>query len=128
MGVRGGCGTTVLLVEENSELRQMTISWLNEEGFNVTAKDKGLTALAAIRSKTFDCIVLDAWLPDIDGFGVLKTARGFTDAPIILLADLGSSEEIAKCREAGCDDYMTTPYSLPELADRIRTIVKKRRG
>ena len=126
MGANGGCGTDVLLAEENPELRRMTISWLIEEGFNVTAKNKGLTALAAIRSKTFDCIVLDAKLPDIDGFGVLKTARGFTDAPIIFLADLGSSEEIAKCREAGCDDYMTTPYSLPELADRIRTVVKNR--
>ena len=128
IGVRGGCGTDVLLVEENFELRRTTISWLKEEGVNVTAKDKGLTALAAIRSKTFDCIILDARLPDIDGFGVLKTAREFTDAPIILLADLGSLEEIAKYREAGCDDYMTTPYSLPELTDRIRTVVKKTKG
>ena len=128
MGVRGGCDTDILLVEENSELRRTTISWLKEEGLNVTAKNKGLPALAAIKLKVFDCIVLDVRLPDIDGFGVLKTARGFTDAPIILLVDLGSSDEIAKCREAGCDDYMTTPYSLPELADRIRTIVKKRRG
>ena len=123
-----GCGTDILLAEENAELRRTTISWLKEEGFNVTAKDKGLKALAAIRSKAFDCIVLDVRLPDIDGFGVLKAARGFTDAPIILLADLGSSEEIAKCREAGCDDYLTTPYSLPELTDRIRTIAKKRKG
>jgi len=115
-------------VENNLELLSATVSWLKEEGFSVTAKDKGLKALAVIHAKMFDCIVVDVKLPDIDGFGVLKTARGFTDAPVILLADMGSTEEIAKCREAGCDDYMTTPYSLPELADRIRTIVKKTNG
>ena len=114
-------------MENNPELQSATVSWLKEDGFTVTAKNKGLKALVNIRAKAFDCIVVDVRLPDIDGFGVLKATRGFTDAPVILLADMGSTEEIAKCREACCDDYMTTPYSLPELADRIRMIVKKRR-
>jgi DNA-binding response OmpR family regulator len=122
-----GCGTDILLAEENADLLCATTSWLKDEGFIVTAEDKGLKALVAIRSRTFDCIVLDVRLPDIDGFGVLKAARVFTDTPIILLVDMGSTEEIAKCREIRCDDYMTTPYSLPELTDRIRTLVCRKK-
>ena len=125
---------SVLVVDDNPEILSANVSYLSEQGFDATAADTGIRAIALLNDKRFDCIVLDVLLPDLDGFTICKTARTVTDAPIIFLTCMDEVDDKVKGLLLGGDDYMTKPYSLKELAVRIHAILRreerivKRRG
>jgi two-component system OmpR family response regulator len=95
------------------------------EGFSVVPAYDGPSALQAFRDKSPDIVVLDVMLPGIDGLEVLKKIRDESATPVIMLT--ARSEEIDRLLGLGlgADDYMTKPFSLRELALRIRAILRR---
>ena len=115
----------ILLIDDNQEILDANASYLSKNGFSITTADSGLKAASLIASRSFDCIVLDILLPDLDGYAICKAARTVTDAPILFLSCLDEIDEKTRGLMLGGDDYMTKPYSLRELAARIRVLVRR---
>ncbi len=119
---------TILLIDDNEEILSANRSYLTKQGFDVTCADTGIKALAYLNENTYDCIVLDVLLPDLDGFSICKAARTITNTPILFLSCLEEADDKVKGLTAGGDDYMTKPYSLKELAARIGAMLRRSEG
>lgn len=115
----------ILLIDDNEEILEANASYLSKNGFAVTVADSGLKAASLISSRSFDCIVLDILLPDLDGYAICKAARTVTDAPILFLSCLDDIDEKTRGLMLGGDDYMTKPYSLRELSARIQALIRR---
>lgn len=115
----------ILIIDDNHEILDANLSHLAGEGFHVTATDTGVKAIAYLNEKQYDCIVLDILMPDLDGFAICKAARTVTDAPIIFLSCMDDPDDKVRGLMAGGDDYMTKPYSLKELAARVRALLRR---
>jgi DNA-binding response OmpR family regulator len=118
----------VLLIDDNQEILNANSSRLTDEGFVVTVADSGVRAVSLISSRSFDCIVLDILLPDLDGYAICKAARPITDTPSLVLSCLDEVDEKLKGLMMGGDDYMTKPYSLHELAARVHALIRRSGG
>lgn len=98
---------------------------LRLHGFEVDDVAGGAAALAAIRSRPPDLVVLDVMLPDISGFDVLTRLRGHSDVPVIMLTARGAEAERIAGLTGGADDYLAKPFNPLELIARIRAILKR---
>jgi DNA-binding response OmpR family regulator len=120
---------TVLLVEDDKELAEGLVDALATEGYGVECAADGPAGLRAALARGFDLVILDAMLPGLSGFDVLKELRGRGMAtPVLMLT--AKSEEMDKVRglKLGADDYVTKPFGIMELFARIETILKRTRG
>ena len=88
----------------------------------------GRQSIEVARTETLDVILLDIWLPDMDGFDVCQQVREFTDAPILFLTARDSEIDKVRGLELGADDYLTKPISPLELLARVRAILRRLRS
>lgn len=111
--------TTVLLVEDNSQIRNILKSYLERDHFDILETGAGNSAVAIARESTPDVILLDLGLPDLDGLEVMRQIRIFSDAFIIVIS--ARSEEVDRLvgLSSGADDYVTKPFSAREVMARI---------
>jgi len=116
-----------LVVDDERPLVGIVTSYLEREGFEVTAAYDGNAAVEAARAERPDVIVLDLMLPGIDGIEACRQIRGFSDAYIIMLT--AKAEELDKIvgLSTGADDYLTKPFSPGELVARIRAMLRRPR-
>ncbi|WP_253258701.1 response regulator transcription factor [Pseudonocardia sp. N23] len=122
-----GDRTSVLLVDDDTRIRQALGLALDDEGFAVEAAASGEQALAYLREGTADVVLLDLMLPGIDGLAVCRTLRAGGDLPIIIVSARSDSSDVIEGLEAGADDYVTKPLDAGELAARIRALLRRRR-
>ncbi len=119
---------TILLTEDEASIRDMLAYRLRSEGYNVITSSDGPDALDAAHKTHPDLIILDLMLPKLDGLEVCKQLRAnvqFQSTPIIMLtARVEESDKIIGL-ELGADDYVTKPFSWPELRARIRTQIRR---
>ncbi|PZR22704.1 MAG: DNA-binding response regulator [Flavobacterium psychrophilum] len=116
----------ILLVEDEPNLLSILKKGLAEKNFDVSAALDGTTALAMLEANTFDVVVLDVMLPDINGVEIcrrLRAARNFV--PVLMLTALDSSENIVTGLNAGADDYMPKPFKFSELEARINALARR---
>lgn len=120
--------TRVLIVDDEAPMVELLRVYLEHEGMEVLAAGDGLTALDLVRDRAPDVIVLDVMLPGLDGFEVLRRARTFSDAYVIMLT--ARAEEIDRIvgLSVGADDYLVKPFSLRELVARIQALLRRPRG
>jgi DNA-binding response OmpR family regulator len=118
----------VLLIDDNEEILSANAAYLTAQGFRVTCANTGIKAITLLDMHTYDCIVLDVLLPDLDGFAICKAARTVTHAPILFLSCLDAPDDKVNGLSTGGDDYMTKPYSLKELTARIRALLRRGEG
>jgi DNA-binding response OmpR family regulator len=118
----------ILLIDDNLEILTANRDYLTGAGYDVTCAGTGIKALSLLNENTYECIVLDVLLPDIDGFSICKAARTITNTPILFLSCLDETDEKVKGLTAGGDDYMTKPYSLKELEARIKAMLRRHNG
>jgi len=118
----------ILLIEDEEKIAGMVQQYLTRERFNVILAADGLTGLKMARQEHPDLIILDLMLPGMGGFDVCKEIRKESQVPIIMLT--ARAEEINKLLglELGADDYLTKPFSLAELAARIRAVLRRSSG
>ena len=114
----------VLLVEDNSDMRQYLRRLLTDEGYSVRAAPDGQAALEQIQSAIPDLILSDVMLPRLDGIGLLRRLRenpNLSDVPIILLSARAGEDFRLEGLEAGADDYLIKPFQARELLTRIKS-------
>lgn len=119
--------TRVLVVDDEAPIVELVRGYLEREGMEVSAASDGQEAIELIRRRAPDVVVLDVMLPGIDGFEVLRRARTFSDAYVIMLT--ARAEEIDRIvgLSVGADDYLVKPFSPRELVARIRALLRRPR-
>lgn len=119
----------ILLVEDETHVVSFIKKGLTEEGFEVTVAFDGKTGLQLALENTFDVIVLDIMLPEMNGLEVCKFIRVENQfVPILFLTALGTSENIVLGLENGADDYLVKPFKFIELVARIKTLIRRSKG
>ena len=124
----GSGAIRVLLVEDDDRLASLTARYLDSHGLVVTRASDGASGLATARSGGFDVVLLDLMLPGKSGLEVCRALRTSCAVPIIMVTALGDETDRVLGLEVGADDYVTKPFSSPELLARIRAVVRRARG
>jgi diguanylate cyclase (GGDEF)-like protein len=120
---------SLLIVDDEPDLRRILETLLHEDGYRVVTTGAGAEALALAQKQSFDLIILDLLLPDLDGFAVLGALRARPATaltPIILLSARDSAGEKVRGLQLGADDYVTKPFSAAELLARQRAALRRR--
>lgn len=119
----------ILLVEDEAHVVSFIKKGLSEEGFEVSVAFDGKTGLQLALENTFDLIILDIMLPEMNGLEVCKAIRVENQfVPILFLTALGTSENIVLGLENGADDYLVKPFKFIELVARIKTLIRRAKG
>ena len=119
----------ILLVEDDEVLGNGVKTGLTQIGYTVDWLKDGQAALHAMKSETFDLVVLDLGLPKLSGLELLQSARadGYI-TPVLILTARDSIEERVAGLDSGADDYLTKPFDLDELYARVRALLRRSTG
>jgi two-component system phosphate regulon response regulator PhoB len=117
--------TTVLLVEDEAKLAQVISQELEWHGYQVRHADDGLTALRLHEQQQIDLVILDWMIPTLDGLEVLRRLRQRSLVPVLMLTARAEESDRVIGLELGADDYLTKPFSMPELVARIRALLRR---
>jgi DNA-binding response OmpR family regulator len=120
--------TRALIVEDEKNLVGLLRKYLEREGFEVAEALDGPAALEVARRSEPDVVVLDWMLPGLDGMGVLRELRRFSDAYVIMLTAREGEVDRIVGLSTGADDYLVKPFSPGELVARIRAMLRRPRG
>jgi DNA-binding response OmpR family regulator len=116
----------ILVVEDEKRMAQVLRRGLEEEGHSVRVALDGSRALESVGQDSFDLIVLDVMLPEINGIEVARRLReGKRRTPILMLTARDTVPDVVKGLDAGADDYMTKPFSFAVLFARIRALERR---
>jgi len=116
---------TILVVEDDPDLRRILRLQLTTHGFTVAEAPDGAAGFAAVQQQRPDCVILDLMMPVLDGFGFLKRVRsvhGLQDIPVVIVT--ASEDERNRIRgfQYQADAYMSKPYDLRELTTQVRRL------
>jgi two-component system KDP operon response regulator KdpE len=115
---------TILLIEDEPQMRRFLRASLQSSGHALVEAATGREGLAAAAAHPPDVILLDLGLPDMDGLEVTQRLRAWTRTPIIVLSARDKEDDKVAALDAGADDYLTKPFSMPELLARIRVAIR----
>jgi DNA-binding response OmpR family regulator len=117
---------TVLVVEDETKIRELLRSYLEGEGFEVLSTGSGAEAITLGRSAHPDLVLLDLRLPDVPGEEVARELRQVSQTPILMLTAKTAEEDRIRGLELGADDYLTKPFSPRELVLRVQAVLRRR--
>jgi len=117
--------TTVLLVEDDENLRRALTLTLRARGYDVTDVATGSAAIDVLSRRRLDVVVLDLGLPDLDGVEVIRRVRETLTVPVVVLSARRDEVDKVRALDAGADDYMTKPFGVDELLARLRAAVRR---
>jgi len=117
--------TSILLIEDDPQLRGMLSYSLAQHGFTTQTAADGRTAKRLLAQIACDLIILDLGLPDMDGITVIEWVRRTNDRPIIVLSARRTQDDKVQALDAGADDYLTKPFGIDELCARIRVAERR---
>ena len=116
----------LLLLEDDMALNETIVDYFENLEFSVTPVYDGNSALDAIYENSFDLLLLDVNVPDMNGFEILKSVREQDiTTPAIFITSLNSMTDLENGYDSGCDDYIRKPFALKELKLRVETILKR---
>lgn len=119
----------ILVVEDNRTLADGLAAVLRVAGYAVDVVHDGVSADAVLTTETFDLVVLDLSLPEMDGLDVLRRMRARRNASsVLVLTARGALDERVRGLDLGADDYMTKPFEVSELEARIRVLLRRQAG
>ncbi|QND46556.1 response regulator transcription factor (plasmid) [Rhizobium lusitanum] len=119
----------ILLVEDNKALSEGLFAILRGAGYAVDVVGDGASANAAAAAETFDLVILDLNLPEMDGLDVLRAMRGRQNkAAVLILTARGTQEEKVRGLDLGADDYMIKPFDISEFEARVRVLLRRQAG
>ncbi len=118
----------ILIVEDELDIQELLCAYLQEAGYQTVAAGDGVTALALFQEQPFDLVLLDIMLPKIDGFGVCELIRRQSQVPVLMLTALDAEEQQLRGFGLEIDDYVTKPFSMPILLEKIRAVLRRSAG
>ncbi|MBV9581485.1 MAG: response regulator transcription factor [Chloroflexi bacterium] len=116
---------SVLIADDDPLIQRLVRTHLDRAGYRVLTAGDGEAALDMAAADQPDLIVLDLMLPKLDGFEVCKRIREFSLVPVLMLTARGEQVDKLRGFEAGADDYLTKPFSPPELLARIQAVLRR---
>jgi two-component system KDP operon response regulator KdpE len=115
---------TVLVIEDDKQIRRFLRALLSSQGYRVIDAESGKAGLLEATSRPPEVIILDLGLPDIDGLDVLREIRQWSRVPVVVLSARGQENQKVEALDAGADDYLTKPFGASELAARLRVALR----
>ncbi len=121
----------LLLVEDDSEIREIIIDYFTEKSNGaivISTAETGLDGQLEGVANDYDLILLDVMLPEVDGFTICRELRKTSDVPIIFITAKQNESDRLHGYSLGCDDYVTKPFSLAELYAKVNAILRRSKG
>ena len=115
----------ILIVEDEAMLREVLCDYFRSKGELPAEAANGLVALELLEEQTFDAVLLDIMMPELNGLSVCRAVRKNNDVPIIFLTALSDEEDKLLGYELGADDYVTKPFSLSVLYAKTMALIKR---
>jgi DNA-binding response OmpR family regulator len=115
----------ILIVDDEEKLRALIKRYANFEGHNVVEAGDGMEAVKLCQSETFDIIIMDVMMPELDGFSAVKEIRKNLDTPVIMLSARGEEYDKLHGFDLGIDDYVVKPFSSKEIMRRVNAILRR---
>ena len=118
----------VLIVEDEPDLSDALTYLLEQAGHSTSAARLGKDGLRLFHDRRPDLVILDVGLPDLEGWDVLERIRDISDVPVLMLTARGLEHEKVRGLQSGADDYVTKPFSNPELVARVQALLRRPRS
>ena len=117
---------TILVVDDFEDTRLLLRTWLERRGFRVVEAENGLQAINQAETEVPDLIIMDMQMPQLDGLSATRRIRGLKaldSIPIVAVSAYGADQFRQQALEAGCDEYVSTPFEPSTLEGIIRSLV-----
>ena len=115
----------ILVVDDETRIRSIIRKYAEFEGHQVTEAADGMEAVLLCRKNSYDLIIMDIMMPELDGFSACREIRKVSQTPIIILSARGEEYDRINGFEVGIDDYVVKPFSPKELMLRIEAVMKR---
>jgi two-component system KDP operon response regulator KdpE len=115
----------ILVIDDDPQIRRVMRTTLVLQGYEVADARSGQEALEKFREGKYDLVLLDMNMADMDGIATCREIRSFSDVAIIMLTDRDTEKDKVTALDAGADDYVTKPFSTPELLARVRAALRR---
>jgi len=119
--------STILLVDDDPHLRELSRIFLQQEGFDIAEASDGEEALSAFERRKVDLVILDIMMPKMDGWELCRQLRRYYDVPVLMLTAKGETSQKLKGFQVGTDDYLVKPFEQLELVARVKALLKRYR-
>ena len=116
---------TILLIEDDANIRSAITRALGDLGHVVTSCNAGMAGLEAAVDIAPDVVLLDLGLPDIDGLQVLAMLRAVSDVPVIIITARDDDADMVKALDGGADDYVIKPFGIEQVEARLRAVLRR---
>ncbi|MEX2244722.1 MAG: hybrid sensor histidine kinase/response regulator [Fimbriimonadaceae bacterium] len=121
----------ILVVDDNGSNREVLCRRLQQMGYGVASAESGRDAMAAVRTRSFDLVLLDIMMPEMDGYEVLdllKADPALRHIPVVMISGLDELESVAKCIQMGAEDYLPKPFNPTLLKARVGACLEQKRA
>jgi two-component system KDP operon response regulator KdpE len=118
----------ILVIDDEESLVQVLRQHLENKGYQVLSAGDGIQGCLLMQEECPDLVLLDLMLPRLDGWQTCQRIRKYSDVPIIMLTARDADADKVRGLDLGADDYMTKPFSMTELAARVRAALRRYRG
>lgn len=117
--------SSILVIDDDSNIQELISEFLSAEGYQVDTANDGLEGIQKFKQGSYDLVILDIMMPNLDGYGVCKMIRKSSSVPIIFLTALNDEGDQLKGFDLECDDYITKPFSFNLLIKRVEAILRR---
>lgn len=117
--------TKLLIVDDDSHIRELIHLFLNQEGFDLFEASDGVEAMAVLEKVKIDLAIIDIMMPNMNGWELCQEIRHFSDIPILMLTARGETSQKVKGFNLGADDYLVKPFEPIELVVRVKALLKR---
>ncbi len=118
----------VLVIEDDAKIARLLLDYLRNEGYEASSEADGRVGLRQVEQSSPDLVILDLMLPGLDGIGVCKAVRRFSDVPVLMLTARVDEVDRLLGLDTGADDYVCKPFSPREVMARVRALLRRAEG
>ena len=115
----------ILIVEDEKKIRELLKIYFSRENYNVSEAENGRVALEKMKEEVFDIVLLDIYMPELDGFDTCREIRKTSNVPVVILTALSDDESQLLAYETGADDFIIKPFKKDILLAKIRRISER---
>lgn len=115
----------ILVVDDEPKIREIISKYGTFEGHEITQASSGIEAIEKTKENSYDIILMDVMMPELDGFSAVKEIRKYSDIPVLMLSARGEEYDKIHGFEVGVDDYVVKPFSPKELMMRVDAIMRR---